>query len=69
MILANSRFTARVFKKHFPSIGPTPAVVYPGINLAAYDAVAAADSDKDVQQLKSYVIHRSSRTKNLHSKQ
>ena len=37
MILANSLFTARVFKSYFPSIRRLPRVVYPGINLAAYE--------------------------------
>lgn len=51
IILANSKFTARVFKTHFPSIGSTPAVVYPGINLAAYAAIPAEDNDLDVIQV------------------
>lgn len=50
VILANSQFTARVFKAHFPSIGSIPAVVYPGINLAAYDHVVADSSNADVAQ-------------------
>ncbi|KAF9533647.1 alpha-1,3-mannosyltransferase ALG2 [Crepidotus variabilis] len=37
VILANSLFTSRVFKSYFPSISKLPKVVYPGINLAAYD--------------------------------
>lgn len=37
MILANSLFTARVFKSYFSSIKQLPSVVYPGINLAAYE--------------------------------
>ena len=53
IILANSKFTARVFKTHFPTIGSTPAVVYPGINLAAYDTVVADGSDPDVAQVQS----------------
>lgn len=56
MILANSMFTARVFKTHFPTIGSMPTVVYPGINLAAYNAVTADESDPDVVQVKSYVV-------------
>lgn len=41
IILANSRFTANVFEVSFPSIAarnPPPTVVYPGINIGAYDA-------------------------------
>jgi hypothetical protein len=36
VILANSRFTSRVFKTHFSSIPVLPRVVYPGINIDAY---------------------------------
>ncbi|KIP07479.1 glycosyltransferase family 4 protein [Phlebiopsis gigantea 11061_1 CR5-6] len=53
VILANSEFTARVFKTHFPTIRTTPTVVYPGINLAAYDVAIADESDPDVAQVKS----------------
>ncbi|EKM56086.1 glycosyltransferase family 4 protein [Phanerochaete carnosa HHB-10118-sp] len=53
VILANSKFTARVFETHFPTIGSTPAVVYPGINLAAYDNVVTDGSDADVAQVRS----------------
>ena len=55
IILANSKFTARVFKTHFASIHMTPKVVYPGINLAAYEAKAADPTDPDVTQVLSYV--------------
>ena len=48
MILANSKFTARVFATHFPSIPAPPRVVYPGINLAAYEASAYDTQDQDV---------------------
>ena len=51
IILANSMFTARVFKAHFPSIGETPTVVYPGINLAAYEATSVDPNDPDVVQV------------------
>ncbi|KAG8963180.1 Alpha-1,3-mannosyltransferase-like protein [Tulasnella sp. 408] len=40
VLLANSRFTAQVFKRSFRSITRSPEVVYPGINLDAYDAPA-----------------------------
>lgn len=53
VILANSKFTARVFKAHFPGIGSTPAVIHPGINLAAYDTVVADGSELDVAQVQS----------------
>jgi alpha-1,3/alpha-1,6-mannosyltransferase len=52
VILANSRFTSRVFKSHFSSIGTTPDVVYPGINISAYETGNAIDlADPDVQQI------------------
>ncbi|KAJ2922526.1 hypothetical protein H1R20_g14557, partial [Candolleomyces eurysporus] len=47
IILANSNFTARVFKTYFPSIHHTPTIVYPGINLDAYQAETNT-SDSDV---------------------
>lgn len=55
MILVNSKFTGRVFKAHFPSIGAAPTVVYPGINLAAYAAGSADLADPDVLQVISCV--------------
>ena len=51
MILANSKFTSKVFKTHFPSIGANPTVVYPGINLAAYATSAVDATDADIQQV------------------
>ncbi|KAF8808024.1 glycosyltransferase family 4 protein [Phlegmacium glaucopus] len=46
VILANSKFTARVFKSYFPSISQNPAVIYPGINISAYEArIDLSDSD------------------------
>ncbi|GLB35549.1 putative glycosyltransferase family 4 [Lyophyllum shimeji] len=38
VILANSKFTARVTRSHLKSIGQTPRVVYPGINISAYES-------------------------------
>ena len=55
MILANSKFTARVFKTHFPSIPSTPKVVYPGINLSAYEASSYDTQDRDILDVVSYV--------------
>ncbi|KAL4080524.1 glycosyltransferase family 4 protein [Scleroderma citrinum] len=37
VILANSKFTARVTTAHFSSLKTTPKVVYPGINIEAYE--------------------------------
>ncbi|KAJ3927417.1 MAG: alpha-1,3-mannosyltransferase ALG2 [Lentinula lateritia] len=48
VILANSKFTGRVFKDHFPSIQQIPEVVYPGINIAAYEATEDSITDSDV---------------------
>lgn len=53
IILANSKFTARIFKAHFPSISSTPKVVYPGINLAAYETKEVDGQDPDVLQVTS----------------
>ena len=55
VILANSRFTSRVFKSYFPSIAQDPYVVYPGINLSAYESKPDA-SDPDIEQLLSRVF-------------
>ena len=38
VILVNSKFTARVFKSYFKSITHAPRVIYPGINISAYQA-------------------------------
>ncbi|KAJ3711637.1 glycosyltransferase family 4 protein [Lentinula guzmanii] len=48
VILANSNFTGRVFKDNFPSIRRTPEVVYPGINIVAYEATQDSSNDPDV---------------------
>ncbi|KAA1477688.1 mannosyltransferase [Dentipellis sp. KUC8613] len=53
IIFANSKFTSRVFKLHLPSIEQTPRVVYPGINLAAYEPQAGRTGDPDVAQVTS----------------
>lgn len=52
VILANSNFTARVFKAYFPSIPATPRVVHPGINLSAYD-IEIDNSDPDIRLISS----------------
>ena len=52
VILANSRFTARVFKTYFTIAKlPIPTVVYPGINTAAYEFTPADSTDPDVRQV------------------
>jgi hypothetical protein len=50
IILANSKFTARIFGAYFPSISQVPRVIYPGINVAAYEIVPDAD-DPDVREI------------------
>ncbi|KAF5318021.1 hypothetical protein D9619_012232 [Psilocybe cf. subviscida] len=47
VILANSRFTGRIFKSYFPSIKQIPQVVYPGINISAYET-EVDDFDSDI---------------------
>ena len=37
-LVANSRFTARITMSHLSSIKSAPKVVYPGINVKAYQA-------------------------------
>ncbi|OBZ75549.1 Alpha-1,3/1,6-mannosyltransferase ALG2, partial [Grifola frondosa] len=53
VILANSKFTAGVFKRHFSSIHSTPKVVYPGINLLAYEPTSVDNADPDIIQVSS----------------
>jgi alpha-1,3/alpha-1,6-mannosyltransferase len=52
IILANSRFTARVTKSHFPSLRHQLKVVYPGINIEAYNSPVDS-SDPDILQVAS----------------
>jgi len=50
VVLANSQFTARVFNSYFPSIRRTPKVIYPGINISAYQ-IASDVTDPDITVL------------------
>ncbi|KAF9487208.1 glycosyltransferase family 4 protein, partial [Pleurotus eryngii] len=50
IILANSKFTSRVFQTYFRSIPRVPRIVYPGINVSAYEA-AVDLSDPDIVQV------------------
>ncbi|KAF4578367.1 Alpha-1,3-mannosyltransferase-like protein [Pleurotus pulmonarius] len=50
IILANSKFTSRVFQTYFRSIPRVPRVVYPGINISAYET-AVDLSDPDIVQV------------------
>ena len=59
VILANSLFTARVFKSYFPSIERLPLVVYPGINIAAYETPIDS-SAPEVVAVSSYVAFNGS---------
>ncbi|TFK80302.1 glycosyltransferase family 4 protein [Polyporus arcularius HHB13444] len=52
-LLANSKFTVSVFKRHMPSITVTPRVVYPGINLSAYAPPDVSASDPDIGRVSS----------------
>ncbi|KAG1819808.1 glycosyltransferase family 4 protein [Suillus subaureus] len=52
LILANSKFTARVTKSHFSSLRHQLKVVYPGINIAAYTS-PIDPSDSDILQVAS----------------
>jgi alpha-1,3/alpha-1,6-mannosyltransferase len=55
IILANSKFSARVTKSNFVSLRETPRVIYPGINIAAYEQPTDL-TDPDIMQISSYVI-------------
>ncbi|KAI6022008.1 glycosyltransferase family 4 protein [Pisolithus marmoratus] len=52
VILANSKFTARVTMAHFTSLKTTPKVVYPGINIHAYET-SVDMTDPDIVQVAS----------------
>ncbi|KAI5995001.1 glycosyltransferase family 4 protein [Pisolithus albus] len=52
IILANSRFTARVTMAYFTSLKTTPKVVYPGINVQAYET-SVDTMDPDIVQVAS----------------
>ncbi|KAF9559587.1 mannosyltransferase [Agrocybe pediades] len=52
VILANSKFTARVSKSYFPSIKQTLRVVYPGINISAYMSPINL-TDEDIMEITS----------------
>lgn len=60
IILANSKFTARVFKSYFPSISQTPEIVYPGINIQAYVSQVDAN-DPEISKITSFVKFSRSR--------
>ena len=55
IILANSKFSARVTKSNFASLREIPKVVYPGVNIAAYELKTDL-SDPDIMQITSYVV-------------
>ncbi|KAJ1977086.1 Alpha-1,3-mannosyltransferase-like protein [Dimargaris xerosporica] len=50
-VVVNSKFTAGIFQKAFPSIAREPAVLYPGIHLPSYDQ-AIDTSDPAVAKLR-----------------
>ncbi|KAJ8468837.1 hypothetical protein ONZ45_g17100 [Pleurotus djamor] len=49
IILANSKFTSRIFKTYFASIPHVPKIVYPGINTSAYAAPIDSSSSDVVE--------------------
>ncbi|KAG8690294.1 Alpha-1,3-mannosyltransferase-like protein, partial [Ceratobasidium sp. 423] len=53
VILANSQFTSRVFKHSFPSIKVDPVVVYPGINISAYESRPSSSDTEEIRVIKS----------------
>jgi alpha-1,3/alpha-1,6-mannosyltransferase len=56
VILANSHFTARVTKHHFPSIRNTLKVVHPGIDLSSYQVKHRDTSNPDVRAITSSAL-------------
>lgn len=60
VILANSQFTAGIFNAAFPSIHTTPRVVYPGINIDAYETHVAT-TEPEIGSLVEYVSSLPSR--------
>ncbi|CAE6505399.1 unnamed protein product [Rhizoctonia solani] len=53
VILANSQFTSRVFKHSFPSIKTDLVVVYPGINISAYESLPSSSDTEEIKMVKS----------------
>ncbi len=49
-ILVNSQFTRGIFKDAFPSISQEPRVLYPSVNLDAYDGTVVEDASDDVMR-------------------
>ncbi|RUP47863.1 hypothetical protein BC936DRAFT_145257, partial [Jimgerdemannia flammicorona] len=54
-IVVNSKFTRSIFRQSFPSIRQEPQVLYPAINLAAYDKTVD-EGDPSVKILKTLVV-------------
>lgn len=48
IILANSKFTARVTKSYFKTITQSLRVVYPGINVSAYESAVDPDNPDNI---------------------
>lgn len=53
VVLANSKFTSRIYHRAFPSLREVPKVVYPCINLDAYSGSNDDLQGEDVDLIKS----------------
>ncbi|KAJ9104007.1 hypothetical protein QFC19_001814 [Naganishia cerealis] len=53
IVLANSKFTSRIYHRAFPSLREVPKVVYPCINLDAYSGSSEDFTGDDVDLVKS----------------
>ncbi|KAJ9124321.1 hypothetical protein QFC22_001121 [Naganishia vaughanmartiniae] len=53
IVLANSKFTSRIYHRAFPSLREVPKVVYPCINLDAYSGSSEDFTGADVDLVKS----------------
>ncbi|GHJ88477.1 hypothetical protein NliqN6_4879 [Naganishia liquefaciens] len=53
VVLANSKFTSRIYHRAFPSLREIPKVVYPCINLASYSGSSEDFRGEDVDLVKS----------------
>ncbi|KAG8927657.1 Alpha-1,3-mannosyltransferase-like protein [Tulasnella sp. 418] len=53
VLLANSQFTSTVFKKVFSSIDKNIEIVYPGINIEAYEQALTSEDIADVAPIRS----------------
>ncbi len=64
-VLVNSMFTARVFRRTFPSIRTAPEVLYPSLDTAKFDSFRKVVEVRPFQHFTFLSINRYERKKNL----